>query len=66
MPEFARTEMMVFLHHIVLNFDWKVVDPHESICIDPIPTFTKDLQLQNPEDRQRLVAIVQTGPCIED
>ncbi len=29
--EFARMEMMVFSHHIVLHFEWKMVDPDEPI-----------------------------------
>jgi cytochrome P450 len=44
--EFARTEMMVFLHHIVLNFEWEMVDPHESISIEAMPIFKNCLQLQ--------------------
>jgi len=44
--EFARTVIMVFLHHIVLNFEWKMVDPQEPICVDPLPIFTKGLPLQ--------------------
>ncbi|KAG0563653.1 hypothetical protein KC19_8G048800 [Ceratodon purpureus] len=44
--EFARTEMMVFLHHIVLNFEWKMVDPDEPISVDPMPLFKRGLELQ--------------------
>ena len=44
--EFARTEMMVFLHYFVLNLDWKMVDPDEPVSIDPMPVFKKSLELQ--------------------
>jgi hypothetical protein len=38
--------MMVFLYHIVLNFEWEMVDPHESISMDPMFIFKNCLQLQ--------------------
>lgn len=44
--EFARTEMMVYLHNLVLNFDWEMVDPEENVAIMPMPTFAKKLQLK--------------------
>ena len=44
--EFARTEMMVFLHYIVLNFEWEMVDPDEAISVDPMPIFKRSLELQ--------------------
>ncbi|KAG0563656.1 hypothetical protein M758_8G047100 [Ceratodon purpureus] len=54
--EFARTVIMVFLHHIVLNFEWKLVDPDETICIDPLPIFSKSLALQIQKRPQVLAA----------
>jgi cytochrome P450 len=44
--EFARTEMVVFLHHLVLNYEWSMIDPFEKIAVDPFPTFQKGLQLR--------------------
>jgi len=43
--EFARTEMLVFLHHIALQFQWSMVDPQEPISIDPMPIFKRGLRL---------------------
>ncbi|KAK9153823.1 hypothetical protein Sjap_001303 [Stephania japonica] len=36
--EFARVEILVFLHNLVLNFRWKLLYPDEVISIDPMPT----------------------------
>jgi cytochrome P450 len=44
--EFARTKMVVFLHHLVLNYEWSMVDPNEPIAMDPFPTFRKGLHLK--------------------
>ncbi len=44
--EYARTVMMVFLHHLVLNYEWSMVNPNEKIVIDPMPVFQKGLQLK--------------------
>ncbi|XP_024362776.1 cytochrome P450 716B1 [Physcomitrium patens] len=44
--EFARTEILVYIHYLVLNYEWEMVDPTEDVCIDPMPLFTKQLQLR--------------------
>ncbi|CAM6037136.1 unnamed protein product [Sphagnum compactum] len=44
--EFARTEMVVFLHHLVLNYEWSMIDPFEKMTMNPLPTFQKGLQLR--------------------
>lgn len=44
--EYAHTVMMVFLHHLVLNYEWSMVNPNEKIVIDPMPVFQKGLQLK--------------------
>jgi len=44
--EFARTEILVYLHHLVLNYEWEMVDPNEFVSIDPMPSFAKKLQLK--------------------
>lgn len=36
--EFARIEMLVFLHNLVNNFEWDLVNPGERIVYDPMPT----------------------------
>jgi cytochrome P450 family 26 subfamily A len=33
--EFARIEMVVFLHHLVLNYEWSMIDPHEQLTMSP-------------------------------
>ncbi len=37
--EFARIEMVVFLHHLVLNYEWSMIDPHEQMTMSPFHTF---------------------------
>jgi cytochrome P450 family 26 subfamily A len=44
--EFARIEMVVFLHHLVLNYEWSMIDPHEQMIMNPFQTFQKGLQLR--------------------
>ncbi|KAK9156558.1 hypothetical protein Scep_003132 [Stephania cephalantha] len=41
--EFARVEILVFLHNLVRNFRWELVFPDELISIDPMPTTPKGL-----------------------
>ncbi|XP_024542157.1 cytochrome P450 716B1 [Selaginella moellendorffii] len=35
--EFAKMEILVFLHYCVLQFDWKLLEPNEQVIIDPMP-----------------------------
>jgi len=35
--EYARMEILIFLHNIVKNFKWELVNPAEKVIIDPIP-----------------------------
>jgi cytochrome P450 family 26 subfamily A len=44
--EFARTKMVVFLHHLVLNYEWNMVDPNEGVVWNPLPVFQKGLPLK--------------------
>ncbi|CAM6009837.1 unnamed protein product [Sphagnum balticum] len=44
--EYARTEMVVFLHHLVLNYEWSMIYPFEKMTMDPFPIFQKGLQLR--------------------
>ncbi len=44
--EFAHIIMVIFLHHMVLNYEWCMVDPNEKNYVIPAPTFQKGLQLK--------------------
>jgi len=44
--EFGRTEMVVFLHHLVLNYEWSMIDPNEVVFRNPLPVFQKGLPLK--------------------
>ncbi|KAF6159577.1 hypothetical protein GIB67_014535 [Kingdonia uniflora] len=41
--EFARVEILVFLHNLVKKFRWELLFPNETIIVDPIPTSLKEL-----------------------
>ncbi|XP_070012372.1 beta-amyrin 28-monooxygenase-like [Nicotiana sylvestris] len=36
--EFARLEILVFIHNVVKDFRWKLLIPNEKIEYDPMPT----------------------------
>jgi hypothetical protein len=44
--EFAHTKMVVFLHHLVLNYEWSMVNPNEGVVWNPLPVFQKELPLK--------------------
>jgi cytochrome P450 family 26 subfamily A len=44
--EFAKTKIMVFLHHLVLNYEWLIIHPSEKISYDPMPIFKRGLPLE--------------------
>ncbi|KAI3414713.1 uncharacterized protein J3R85_015880 [Psidium guajava] len=44
--EFARVEMLVFLHNLVNGLDWDLVIPHEKIIYDPMPTPVEGLPIR--------------------
>ncbi|KAF8041128.1 hypothetical protein BT93_B3142 [Corymbia citriodora subsp. variegata] len=44
--EFARVEMLVFLHNLVNMFDWNMVIPNEKIIYDPMPMPVKGLPIR--------------------
>ncbi|KAH9570075.1 hypothetical protein CY35_02G021200 [Sphagnum magellanicum] len=54
--EYARTEMVVFLHHLVLNYECSMVDPNEVIEMDPFPTFQKGLHLKIHKKRSSQIS----------
>ncbi|KAG6548427.1 hypothetical protein Mapa_009914 [Marchantia paleacea] len=35
--DFAKMEMLVFVHHLVKNYQWSLVDPDEPIIRNPMP-----------------------------
>ncbi|CAO2829450.1 unnamed protein product [Amaranthus hypochondriacus] len=43
--EFARIEMLVFLHNLVTNFNFKLVNPNEKIINNPDPIPTQGLPI---------------------
>jgi cytochrome P450 family 26 subfamily A len=44
--EFACLEMVVFLHYLVFNYEWSMVDPNEKVVRPSFPIFQKGLQLK--------------------
>ncbi|KAF6139309.1 hypothetical protein GIB67_021519 [Kingdonia uniflora] len=44
--EFARLEILVFLHNLVKRFNWDILFPDEKIEIDPMPTPAKGLPIR--------------------
>ncbi|XP_030449991.1 beta-amyrin 28-monooxygenase-like [Syzygium oleosum] len=44
--EFARVELLVFLHNLVNGFHWSLVDPNEKIIYDPMPIPVKGLPIR--------------------
>lgn len=41
--EFARIEILVFLHNLVREFRWDLVFPNELITVEPMPLPSKGL-----------------------
>ncbi|CAK9180955.1 unnamed protein product [Ilex paraguariensis] len=44
--EYARLEILVFVHHIVKRFKWEKIIPDEKIVADPMPAPTKGLPVR--------------------
>lgn len=44
--EFARLEILTFLHNIVTRFKWELLIPDEKLVYDPIPTPEKGLPVR--------------------
>uniref|UniRef100_M0ZUJ9 Taxane 13-alpha-hydroxylase cytochrome P450 n=1 Tax=Solanum tuberosum TaxID=4113 RepID=M0ZUJ9_SOLTU len=36
--EFARLEILIFLHSLIRKFNWKLLIPNEKMIYDPMPT----------------------------
>ncbi|KAM7477445.1 hypothetical protein LguiA_025658 [Lonicera macranthoides] len=41
--EYARLEILVFMHHLVKRFKWEKVIPNEKIIVNPMPILEKGL-----------------------
>ncbi|KAF8041129.1 hypothetical protein BT93_B3143 [Corymbia citriodora subsp. variegata] len=49
--EFARAELLVFLHNLVNGYRWSLVDPYEKIIYNPMPIPVKGLPIRvRPRD----------------
>ncbi|KAF9616608.1 hypothetical protein IFM89_030777 [Coptis chinensis] len=44
--EYARLEILVFMHNVVTKFKWDKVLPNEKIIVDPMPMPAKGLPVQ--------------------
>ncbi|GMI97476.1 cytochrome P450, family 716, subfamily A, polypeptide 1 [Hibiscus trionum] len=44
--EYARLEILVFMHNIIKRFKWEKLLPHESIIVDPMPMPAKGLPIR--------------------
>ncbi|KAH6829811.1 hypothetical protein C2S53_020549 [Perilla frutescens var. hirtella] len=44
--EFARLEILTFLHNIVTKFTWELLIPEEKLIYDPIPTPERGLPIR--------------------
>lgn len=44
--ELAKLEMAVFIHHLVLNFDWELLDPSDQPSAFPFVDFPKGLRIK--------------------
>ncbi|CAJ1831339.1 unnamed protein product [Sphenostylis stenocarpa] len=44
--EYARMEILVFMHNIVKRFKWETLIPNENIIIDPMPVPAKGLPIR--------------------
>ncbi|KAI5659133.1 hypothetical protein M9H77_27926 [Catharanthus roseus] len=44
--EYARLEILVFMHHLVKRFKWEKIIPDEKIVVDPLPIPAKGLPIR--------------------
>ncbi|KVI11858.1 cytochrome P450 [Cynara cardunculus var. scolymus] len=44
--EYARLEILVFMHHLVTKFKWEKVIPYEQIIVNPMPIPAKGLPIR--------------------
>ncbi|KAL3685962.1 hypothetical protein R1sor_003984 [Riccia sorocarpa] len=43
--EFAKMQMLAFIHHLVRRYRWSVTDPNEIVIRDPIPRTAKTIKV---------------------
>ncbi|KAJ0673819.1 putative protopanaxadiol 6-hydroxylase [Helianthus annuus] len=44
--EYARLEILVFMHHLVTKFKWEKIIPDEQIVVNPMPSPAKGLPIR--------------------
>lgn len=44
--EYARLEILVFMHHLVTKFKWEKMIPDEQIVVNPMPSPAKGLPVR--------------------
>ncbi|PIA44026.1 hypothetical protein AQUCO_01800232v1 [Aquilegia coerulea] len=44
--EYARLEILIFMHNVVTKFKWEKVLPDEKLCYDPMPMPSKGLPIR--------------------
>lgn len=52
--EYARLEILVFMHHLVRRFRWEKVIPDEKVVVDPMPMPAKGLPVRLYPHKQTL------------
>ncbi|KAL3685967.1 hypothetical protein R1sor_003989 [Riccia sorocarpa] len=43
--EFAKIQMIIFIHHLVRRFRWSITDPNEPVVRDPVPNTRKPIKV---------------------
>lgn len=44
--ELAKLEMAIFIHHIILNYNWELVDVNDHPVVLPFVEFPKGLSIK--------------------
>nr|ATG29911.1 CYP728Q12 [Taxus chinensis] len=44
--DFTRMETLIYMHHLLCNYKWSLVDPHEIIVCDPVPLPVRGLTIK--------------------
>nr|A0A1I9Q5Z0.1 RecName: Full=Beta-amyrin 16-beta-monooxygenase; AltName: Full=Beta-amyrin 16-oxidase; AltName: Full=Cytochrome P450 716A141 [Platycodon grandiflorus]AOG74838.1 beta-amyrin 16-oxidase [Platycodon grandiflorus]BAX04008.1 cytochrome P450 716A141 [Platycodon grandiflorus] len=44
--EYARAEILVFMHNIILRYNWEKLIPNEKVVIDPLPRPSQGLPIR--------------------
>ena len=35
--QLAKSNIPIFVYYVITRYNWTVIDPHESISMDPLP-----------------------------